>query len=84
MAAKQFNQDILTLKTGRFSKFDMKIHNPESLDEIEATDISELYNSLLQDMAGLQWPEDRLRRGSGYATTSHYVWGQEGNYYSYL
>jgi hypothetical protein len=22
--------------------------------------------------------------GFGYATTSHYMWGQEGNYYSYI
>jgi metallopeptidase MepB len=85
VAAKQLNQGILTLRQVAFSKFDMKIHNPEmSLDEIEGTDISKLYNSLLQEMTGLQWPEDRLRRGHGYATTSHYVWGQEGDYYSYF
>ena len=62
----------------------MKIHNPVSHDEIEAADISELYNSLLDDMIGLQWLEYRLRRLSGYATASHYIWGQEANYYSYL
>lgn len=84
VAAKQLNQGILTLRQVAFSKFDMKIHNPVSHDEIEATDFSELYNSLLQDMTGLQWPEDRLRWGNGYATTSHYVWGQEANYYPYL
>lgn len=81
---EQMNQGILTVRQVAFSKFDMKIRNPAFNNEIEATDCSELYNSLLQNVTGLQGPEDRLRRGSGYATTSHYVWGQEANYYPYL
>lgn len=72
-AAKQLNEGILTLRQVAFSRFDMMIHNPASHDEIEATDISELYNSLLQDMTGLQWPEQGSYPGSGYATISHYV-----------
>ncbi|EED17480.1 conserved hypothetical protein [Talaromyces stipitatus ATCC 10500] len=84
LAAKQLNQGILTSRQVAFSKFDMQIHNPVSHDEIEAINFSELYNSLLQDMTGLQWPNDELKSGSGYATTSHYIWGQEANYYSYL
>lgn len=32
----------------------MTINNPVSHDEIEAADFSELYNTLLQDMTGLQ------------------------------
>lgn len=84
VAAKQLNQGILTLRQVAFSKFDMKIHNPTSHEEIESIDISELYNSLLRETTGLGWPENGFRWASGYATTSHYVWGQEGNYYSYL
>jgi metallopeptidase MepB len=84
VAAKQLNQGILTLRQVAFSKFDMKIHNPASHDEIEAIDFSKLYNLLLQDMTGLQGPQDGLNWGSGHATSSHYIWGQEANYYSYL
>ncbi|KAJ5711821.1 thimet oligopeptidase [Penicillium malachiteum] len=83
-AAKQLNQGILTLRQVAFSKFDMQIHNPENHQDIETMDISESYCSLLESTTGLGGPGNGYDWGHGHATTSHYVWGQEACYYSYL
>ncbi|RAK95973.1 M3 family metallopeptidase [Aspergillus ibericus CBS 121593] len=80
-AVKQVNQGILTLRQVAFSKFDMQIH--DHCASSTSTPIAEVYNSLLQEMTLLQGPGG-WDWGHGYATTSHYMWGQEANYYSYL
>lgn len=83
-ATKIVNQGILTLRQIAFSKFDLEIHGPSSDDSIEWMDLREIYNTLLQNMTFLHGPEDDDRWGNGYATTPHYMWGQEANYYSYI
>ncbi|KAE8373711.1 hypothetical protein BDV26DRAFT_296701 [Aspergillus bertholletiae] len=83
-ATKQLNQGILTLRQVAFSKFDMKIHNPASHHNVETMDIPEIYNSLLENTTGLRGPGNGYDWGNGYVTTSHYIWGQEASYYSYL
>ncbi|KAE8386287.1 hypothetical protein BDV23DRAFT_175547 [Aspergillus alliaceus] len=75
---------VLTLRQVAFSKVDMRIHNPDSQRAIRNTSIGEVYIPLLQDMTSLRGPEGGLDWGNGYVTTSHYMWGQEANYYSYL
>ncbi|PWY96132.1 zincin [Aspergillus sclerotioniger CBS 115572] len=77
-AVKQVNQGTLTLRQVAFSKFDMQIHNHPG-----SAPIAEVYNSLLQDMTLLRGPGGK-DWGHHYATTSHYMWGQEANYFSYL
>jgi metallopeptidase MepB len=67
-----------------FSSFDLKIHSPPSHEDIKSMDIAEIYNSLLQRTTLLQGPDNDYQWGHGYATTPHYIWGQEANYYSYL
>lgn len=84
IAAKGVNQGILTLRQLAFSKFDMQIHCPGSHDLIQSMRTGEVYNSFLQKMTLLQGPENRVDWGNGHVTTSHYMWGQEANYYSYL
>ncbi|PYI28099.1 thimet oligopeptidase [Aspergillus indologenus CBS 114.80] len=83
-ATKQLNQGILTLRQVAFSKFDMQIHHPVSHPDVETMDIADLYNRLLAHTTGLHGPENGHAWGHGFATTSHYVWGQEASYYSYL
>ncbi|KAE8323673.1 hypothetical protein BDV39DRAFT_217652 [Aspergillus sergii] len=83
-ATKHINQGILTLRQVAFSKFDMQIHGPASHRDVETMDIPELYNSLLENTTGLRGPGDGYYWGNGHVTTSHYVWGQEASYYSYL
>lgn len=80
-AVKQVNQGILTLRQIAFSKFDMQIHDHHSGSAWAP--IAEVYNSRLEEMTLLRGPGGR-DWGHGYATTSHYMWGQEANYYSYL
>ncbi|OQE41462.1 hypothetical protein PENCOP_c005G02375 [Penicillium coprophilum] len=84
IAAKGVNQGILTLRQIAFSKFDMQIHCPSSHSLIESMHTGDVYNSLLQKMTHLRGPDDRVDWGNGHVTTSHYMWGQEANYYSYL
>ncbi|KAE8422238.1 thimet oligopeptidase [Aspergillus pseudocaelatus] len=83
-ATKQLNQDILTLRQVAFSKFDIQIHNPDSHHNIERIHIPEVYNSLLETTTGLSSPGNVYDWGHGHVTTSHFVWGQEASYYSYL
>ncbi|KAE8138519.1 thimet oligopeptidase [Aspergillus pseudotamarii] len=83
-ATKQLNQGILTLRQVAFSKFDMQIHNPDSHHAIERMHIPKVYNSLLETTTGLSGPGNVYDWGHGHATTSHFVWGQEASYYSYL
>ncbi|KAF5865207.1 hypothetical protein ETB97_004787 [Aspergillus alliaceus] len=75
---------VLTLRQVAFSKVDMRIHNPDSQRAIRNTSIGEVYIPLLQDMTSLRGPEGGLDWRNGYVTTSHYMWDQEANYYSYL
>ncbi|RHZ51502.1 hypothetical protein CDV55_103765 [Aspergillus turcosus] len=82
--ARSVNQGILTMRQIAFSSFDLEIHCPASHGAIKSMEISEIYNSLLQRTTLLQGPENDYQWGHGYATTPHYIWGQEANYYSYL
>ncbi|OQD86858.1 hypothetical protein PENSOL_c084G06051 [Penicillium solitum] len=84
IAAKKVNQGILTLRQLAFSKFDMQIHCPSSHHLLQSIRTGEIHNALLQIMTLLQGPENRVDWGNGHVTTSHYMWGQEANYYSYL
>ena len=82
--ARSINQGILTMRQVAFSRFDLEIHCPASHGAVKSIDIGEMYNSLLQRTTLLQSPENDYQWGHGYATTPHYIWGQEANYYSYL
>ncbi|KAJ5195626.1 uncharacterized protein N7498_009064 [Penicillium cinerascens] len=83
-AAKEVNQAISTLRQIAFSKFDMEIHHPVSHKDIISMNLAEVFNTLLQQTTLLNGPENNLKWGNGYATTPHYIWGQEANYYSYV
>ncbi|EHA23688.1 hypothetical protein ASPNIDRAFT_180255 [Aspergillus niger ATCC 1015] len=82
-AVKQVNQGILTLRQVAFSAFDMDVHGEHGQEISEGNGISERYNSILQNMTLLRGPKE-VNWGHGYATTQHYMWGQEANYFSYL
>ncbi|KAJ5963101.1 hypothetical protein N7481_013406 [Penicillium waksmanii] len=82
--ARSINQGILTMRQVAFSNFDLEIHCPSSHEAIKSMDIAEIYNSHLQRTTLLQGPNNCYQWGHGYATTPHYIWGQEANYYSYL
>lgn len=82
-AAKNVNSALSALRQVAFSSFDMCVHGPTSSKMIQDLDISSAYNRIRQEvglLAGLPAYKD----GHGYVVTSHYMWGQEANYYSYL
>jgi metallopeptidase MepB len=82
--AKSINQGILTMRQVAFSCFDLAIHCQASHGAVKSMDIGAIYNSLLQKATLLWGPDNDYQWGHGYATTPHYIWGQEANYYSYL
>ncbi|PYH94522.1 zincin [Aspergillus ellipticus CBS 707.79] len=85
VAAKQVNQGILTLRQVAFSKFDMEIHSRTFASYSDAQPpVAEVYNSSLSNMTLLRGPAEGVDGGHGHAVTSHYMWGQEANYFSYL
>ncbi|OKP13804.1 Saccharolysin [Penicillium subrubescens] len=71
-------------ETGRVQPFHLQIHCPASHGAVKSMDIGATYNSLLKRTTLLQGPDNDAQWGHGCATTPHYIWGQEANYYSYL
>lgn len=80
---RKVNQGILTLRQIAFSLFDLEVHHPKSHDDLKVLDLDKTYNSLLQDLTLMDGPAE-CDWGHGYATTSHFIWGQESNYFSYI
>lgn len=84
VAAKHVNQGIQASRQVAFAVFDMKVHDPRSHDDLEAMDIGETYNSLLQELTHLAGPDDGSSMGNGHVVTNHFMWGVEASYYSYI
>lgn len=83
VAAKKLNQGILISRQLAFSIFDSQIHNPRSQDDLKSIHVGETYNRAIQDATLLKGPDD-LKSTNGSVTTSHYIWGVEALYYSYI
>ncbi|POR37481.1 Neurolysin, putative [Tolypocladium paradoxum] len=84
IASKHVNQGISTSRLVALGMFDMQVHDPKSSGDLETTSIANTYSSLLRDVTHLAGPKDGASMGHGYATTAHFMWGAEANYYSYL
>ena len=84
VAAKHVNQGILTSRQIAFAMFDMKVHDPPSHEDLEAMDNGATFNSLLQELTHLAGPDDGSSMGHGHVVTSHFMWGVEASYYSYI
>lgn len=83
-AAKGVNSGISAARQVALSLFDMRVHNPSSHEELEEMDIGKDYHGSITEATGMQGPEDGTLMGNGHSTTSHFMWGQEANYYSYV
>lgn len=71
---KHVNDALATLRQLHFGIFDMTVHEPRSHEELEKTDISELFNRLGADMAPIDGPEAigmGQKWGNGQATFGH-------------
>lgn len=84
VAARYLNECILTSRQVGLSIFDMQVHNPSSHEELEALDIGAAFQSTLEEYTQYAGPDDGSIMGNGHSTTTHFMWGQEANYYSYV
>ncbi|KAL9023318.1 MAG: hypothetical protein Q9196_007276 [Gyalolechia fulgens] len=60
---KHVNDALFNLRQLHFGIFDMKVHEPESHEELKGYDIPDMYNRLRKEISGLDGPEDL---GEGY------------------
>jgi metallopeptidase MepB len=73
---KHVNEGLFTLRQLHFGIFDMTVHEPKTHEDLEKTDITELFNTLRSEITALDGP-DLLgmgkRWGHGQATFGHLV-----------
>lgn len=84
---KHVNGALFNLRQLHFGTFDMTIHTPKSHEEAQNFHISELYNELRTQIAGLDGPEKlgaKSNWGNGQATFGHLIGGYDAGYYGYL
>lgn len=84
---KHVNDALFNLRQLHFGIFDMTVHSPASYEEIEALEISELYNKLRTEISKLDGPEtlgEGYGWGHGQATFGHLIGGYDAGYYGYL
>jgi metallopeptidase MepB len=57
VATKHVNGALFNLRQLHFGLFDMKVHTPKTHEELEALDVSKLYNDMRSEISGLKGPE---------------------------
>ncbi|KAL1857645.1 hypothetical protein VTK73DRAFT_7985 [Phialemonium thermophilum] len=87
IATKHVNDALFNLRQLHFGLFDMTVHTPKTHEEIEAMDVSKVYNELRVQIAGIKGPEaqgEPSTWGHGEATFGHLIGGYDAGYYGYL
>lgn len=84
---KHVNDALFNLRQLHFGIFDMAVHEPADHDAVQKMDITHKYNSLRQEITGLEGPEAigmGYDWGHGQATFGHLIGGYDAGYYGYL
>lgn len=81
--SKNVNGSLYQLDLLHRCYFDMKIHEPTSLQEIKDMDISAEWNELQTEIAGLDGPEGD-DWGHGHANFQHLMASYDAGFYGYL
>lgn len=87
VATKHVNDALFNLRQLHFGLFDMTVHTPKTHADLEAMDVSKVYNELRVEIAGIKGPEARGKPstwGNGQATFGHLIGGYDAGYYGYL
>ncbi|KAK4448492.1 peptidase family M3-domain-containing protein [Podospora aff. communis PSN243] len=87
IATKHVNDALFNLRQLHFGLFDMTVHTPKNHADLEAMDISKVYNSLRLEISGIKGPESQGETGNwgnGQATFGHLIGGYDAGYYGYL
>lgn len=87
ISVKHVNDALFNLRQLHFGLFDMTVHTPKTHAEIEALEVSSLYNTLRTEISGLKGPETQGLKadwGNGEATFGHLIGGYDAGYYGYL
>ncbi len=63
--------------------FDMRIHNPQSYEEIQNLDITRLYNDLVEEFTYIRNPNPGSR-GHPHVHFGHLLSGYDAGYYAYI
>ncbi|RDW58165.1 putative saccharolysin [Coleophoma cylindrospora] len=87
ISVRHVNDALFNLRQLHFGIFDMTVHTPASHEAAKAFKLSEMYNTLRAEIAGLKGPESlgmKADWGNGQATFGHLVGGYDAGYYGYL
>ncbi|TPX15951.1 uncharacterized protein E0L32_000285 [Thyridium curvatum] len=87
ISTKHVNDALFNLRQLHFGIFDMTVHTPASHGELEAMDVSALYNDLRVQISGIRGPEaqgEPSTWGNGQACFGHLIGGYDAGYYGYL
>ncbi|CAI0653540.1 unnamed protein product, partial [Colletotrichum noveboracense] len=87
ISTKHVNAALFNLRQLHFGIFDMTVHTPKSHEEIKNMEMSEVYNELRGQIAGIKGPEaqgEKNNWGNGQACFGHLIGGYDAGYYGYL
>jgi metallopeptidase MepB len=86
MKSKHGNEALATLKQCHIAMFDMRIHSPETREELENTNLSELWNKINSEVTMMEGMENRgggWEWGHGSARLGALMRGYDAGYYVY-
>ena len=67
--SKAVNQALSTLRQIAFSLFDMKIHGPDSHEDVTKVRVGDVFNSTRRDVGLIEGPEDWVCHQTGVTDT---------------
>lgn len=79
--SKHVNTGLFNLRQLHFALFDMKLHTIDNQNDIDALDLTKLWNTLREEIALIS---NGGIENTGYATFGHIAGGYESGYYGYL
>lgn len=79
--SKHVNDGLFNLRQLHFGLFDMKVHSATSAEEVEALNLSKIYNTMRTEIAMLDPPEENPEEfAHGEATFGHLMGGKSTHF----